>query len=285
MGSRIMTVQHMVNATFTASSEESTLPALNLAVLEFRDQGWRATGCASEYVDIVLDEERSINLVVISNFNFSYDATITIGIGSAPGLSDLHSETLDAWPGIWGYGEPGYGLHGYGGGFDDDEVDANYASGTLIPLYLSAEVIAKYIRVTITDPTNADGYVEAGLILVGGYVESSGETSRLATRPEDPSLVTYADGGQKWREDETPYRTSSFQYNNLGDEAYDVWYSLIRTIGVGVMFFLDGLPDVDLLSLRLSQQMLCHIPQGGINDIETEPPIISAVSLSVREDR
>ena len=127
--------------TPTASSEDANYPATNVADTSL-SKVWRATSCASEYVQVDSGSSITCTVVVVAGHNFSGSAVVVIRagstatiVGSAPSLS----------------------------------ANVTYRSGIMLAYFTSSA--DRYWRLTVEDPNNTDGYVEIGRIFLGTYLQ------------------------------------------------------------------------------------------------------------------
>ena len=129
--------------TPVASSEDANYPSTNVADTSL-SKVWRATSCASEYVQVDSGSSITCTVVVVAGHNFSGSAVVVIRagstatiVGSAPSLS----------------------------------ANVTYRSGIMLAYFTSSA--DRYWRLTVEDPTNPDGYVEIGRIFLGEYIQFS----------------------------------------------------------------------------------------------------------------
>jgi hypothetical protein len=282
---RVLTGTDIDAATLTASSEANGLPVENLQS-DFRKRVWRSTALDGQYVDIDFGETKACNALALVNHNLTASGEITLTAGTSAGDNSLLDVTFDAWEPLFGLGEGGFGLHGWGGFLTAEEIATYLPAGTMRLYYFTDAVTARYWRVAFSDPTNPDGYIEAGRILMDSYQEAIDGIARLGNVPVDPSTVQYSKGGQAWRNRQTPYRTAQAQISAIHEEdIYSLWYALAQEVGVGRSFVADLLAEGDNVGMRLHNQLYCHIPQGGISEIVVTPPAVGSFNLSLRESR
>jgi hypothetical protein len=142
----------MANAAVDAYSTQTTgLEASNVLTDQPKDR-WRTTSDTTQYVDIDFQAAVSVDSVWIGYTNMSDDigAKVRITMGATIGASTYDSGQLDflsPWP-------------GYAGARDEwDRVHRLVDLGT--------PKTYRYMRVTLTDPVNPNGYLEVGRILAG----------------------------------------------------------------------------------------------------------------------
>lgn len=123
------------------SSQDGNFPASNTQNTH-SDVVWRATGDTSE--NIVIDGGSAgaitANSVAIINHNLSSGATIKF---------QMH--TADAW------------------GAPDVDETLTWRSGTIVKFFTSAS--KRWMRISIQDAANTDGYIELGRVFCGTYLQ------------------------------------------------------------------------------------------------------------------
>jgi len=272
-------------ATVSASSAAASLPASYLQN-EQRQKVWRSTSLAGQYIRIDLGAVELVDSLVLINHNLTVSGEVTIKAGTSPGDDSILSETHNAWLPLWGFGDAGFGEHGYGGYPTDAERATYYPAGPFRWLYLTAgQTRARYWEIDFSDAGNADGYIELGRILIGTYQESTRKVGLgMRNRPEDPSKLYYSLGGQVWVDEKTKYRVARVPFKATpGTETWGLWYALFLELGVGRSFAVDLLPDVSNVGMRLHNQFYGHIPEGGIPDIEVPFMDRGNLTLELRE--
>jgi hypothetical protein len=146
--------------TLTITSEESGYEKERLAISQ-PSIGWRSTSAADQVITADLGEDRWIDSFCAVAHNFSGACDITLEVATDTGYSNLVvDETFDGALPLYGLGSGYLGLSGLGG-YDD----ALYHQ-TLRPYFFTGGA-GRYVRITISDNANADGYVEAGRLIVG----------------------------------------------------------------------------------------------------------------------
>lgn len=137
-----MTVKYLTHAanyaaiyTVAASEASSVYPVANIYHPRL-SKVWRSAGGLSN-VDLMVDlgAPREVNIIGLANHNFSAGASIQVAAGTTAGVSDF-STTI------------------------------TYRAGSAYTTLANAQAF-RYWRVRITDPANADGYLEAGYLLLG----------------------------------------------------------------------------------------------------------------------
>lgn len=283
-GSRILLPTFVDAGTVSASSAAASAPASNLQN-KYRGKVWRATGCAAEHVDVNFGQERPINAVALVNHNLSYDAELTIALGSSQGASDVGSGDFPAHMPLFGWNKDGWNEHGWGGFPSTVEEGRLYWTGFLRIIYFEAALSARWLRVAIADPDNEDGYVALGRLLAGSYIGSTCGPSRgMGNRPVDPSTISYSLGGQSSKDEMPPYREAVYEFAHTpGDETFAAWFDFLRQIGTGEPFVGDFLPYISDPDARLNNLLYCELPADSIQPVRIGAGLYGAVSLQIRE--
>lgn len=138
-------------AVVTASSEQGLLTA-ELVQTPRPDQVWRATGCAAEYLKFDFGEEILVEALALVAHNLSDSAMIRLRLANTafdvvadPGFDTI---STSAWPSS---GKP---------------ADLDWQSYFSL-LLADNDADYRYGRLDISDPSNTDGYVQAGRLFVG----------------------------------------------------------------------------------------------------------------------
>lgn len=282
---RFLLTNEFDDASLSATSEATALPVTNLQD-ELRTKVYRASATAATvYID--MGEAMECNVLAVVQHNLDYDGTFCVAGGSSSGASDTYCQSFDAWIPLFGAGEGGAGEHGAGGYLTKDEIGTYFPAGVLRIMYFGANYRARYWSIGLLNAANDDGYVEAGRAVLGYYNASGvGVSGPLVNTPQDPSRITYSRGGQAWRDARTKYRTASYQFQFIAEEdIYTTWFALVQRLGVGVSFVADMYPENGNYSRNLMNQFYGHIPQGGINPIQTQLPAFGFTAMEIRESR
>lgn len=165
------------DAVVTASSVQGSLSADYVQVMD-PAQVWRATGCAAEYLDFAFDGAVAANALVIVGHNLSALATLRLRLAATAAdvtaAPAVDTTALSAWPSS--------GKHG--------ALDWPYEFSLLT---WSNSTAYGFGRLDIEDPTNPDGFVQAGRLFCGpGFVPSANvdNTPRLGLISPDEAART-----------------------------------------------------------------------------------------------
>lgn len=113
-----------------------------------------------------LGEDKAINCLFLYNLNLGYDALIEFTIATDALFSNIvFYEVWSAVDPIYGFGEGPFGLIPFGG-FAEEKINLNY-----FVKYLSEVSIGRHLKISLSDPQNPSGYLQAGRLGVGQYFE------------------------------------------------------------------------------------------------------------------
>jgi hypothetical protein len=188
------------DGTFSSGSWAASLPLTN-----FQDQqptkkarSSDATTASTKF-DIDLGSAKVTALVAMIHHNCSQSATWRVRISNdntfATSLSD--SGWVDVWPDAEVFGALMWGEFNWNGKLDATEA-ADF--GPIGYYYLgSSPVIGRYIRVEVSDTANADGYVEAGRVMVSPIFQPAKNLAYgWSMEFIDDSKKTISRGGQSY---------------------------------------------------------------------------------------
>lgn len=169
-----------------------------------------ATGSASAWFD--LGTTRDVLVAAIPRSNCSASATVRLRGFAAPNTSAAalcDTGVVSYFPDLYPFGSTDWGHPS----IFSLTVDAETA--LLFPqpwVYVfSAAQAARYWLLEIADPSNADGYIELGrVILAPGYQPVVNMLYGAAVRVVDPSEVQRSYGGRVYGERRTKYRMATF---------------------------------------------------------------------------
>ncbi len=124
-----------------------------------RDHRYRSAALESpNTIDVDMLSAREVSAIVLYDHNLTPSATIAIEMDSAA--------TFDS---------------GIGGAPEYSEA-ISYNAEKIVH-YMAAPTTKRYARISITDTTNGDGFIEIGELYIGDYLELSRTYSRMPSRP------------------------------------------------------------------------------------------------------
>jgi hypothetical protein len=277
-GSRILLPTLADGATLYASSAASNCPVTNLQH-RHRTKLWISGTSTTAFVDVDFGasfdaDEHAVNCMAFVNFSFTSQATMTVTAGTSQGAADVVSASVFIpWPTVWGFGEGGFGEHGYGGLMTPEEDDAYFPNGNVRIIYFDQTVSARWWRVAIAD--TATTHISLGRLMLGTYIESTRYVAtNPANSPVDPSSVSNTLGGQSWKDSATKYLQASYAFEDTpNDETFELWYWFLSTVGVASPFVGDMVPEANTELLRGLNLRYWEIPPG-------QPPQITIPRMS-----
>lgn len=158
---RLLPGNHLDDVSLTVTSEESEYPKEYLQVSR-PSWRWRSTSAAEQEITWDNGEELGADMFAIVNSNLTADSELHLELATDAGYSTLVlDETFDGQLPYYGLGEGPLGLIALGG-----YTYPNRYIPILYHIFAAGTVAYRYGRLTITDAGNADGYVEAGRIIV-----------------------------------------------------------------------------------------------------------------------
>lgn len=160
-----------LDATWSASSQVSTLPARHLAT-PVRGEPWRSTGCAGEWVKAQLPQAATVGAVAVVASNLQPNATVLIQGSATDEWSTPFEAPLVPW-------------------------EARHTR-TVWKL-LDAPQSFPWWRFYFEDPTNPTGYIQIGVLAFGPVLDFGEAPEPIAYRRIDPSVVGVTDS-------QTPHR-------------------------------------------------------------------------------
>ncbi len=223
-------------AILSAGTEVPTLPVANLQDRQIV-KPWRTetTEVEKTWVQADFQTTRITGAVSLVRHNFSQGSQWRILLGDNPDFEKPHkydSGWLDVWPNIEEFGTLPWGLFQWGGLLPEEvATEITLSAYHLLP----APQVARYLRVVINDPSNPEGYLQAGRLVAGpAYTPSRAMLYGWSIGFEDPSVVSKSRGGQTWIDVQEKFRVLRFTLGNLTeDEVFsNVFDHLLRRKGV-----------------------------------------------------
>lgn len=234
---RIIYDNAAARATLTASSEaSSSLAAANLKTPS-KGQVWRATS-TSATLTLTWGALETIAGVALPFCNLTAAATIQVkgytNTTDTTPLFDTGAVTACPGPtlGLWGWTNPlGANAFAYGG-------------GTYARCWVPVPGACRKVTITLADPTNPAGYVEAGLLVVGAYwAPQIGADKPAPFTPVDLSTHYRNDAGDLMTDVGTRHRKLDLSLSSLSPaDRNNLWY-VLRGNGMNQPLFVSVFPD------------------------------------------
>jgi len=254
-------------STLTVDSESSTLPKENLQNLQIV-RVFRTGAVTSLQIDVDFGSAKIVDLMAIINHNFTISATIRWRLSNASDFSTslYDSGTVDVWPALEDFGSSPWGIFTWGGKPLQEQADLYTANVFAI---LSSAVVARYMRIEISDSTNTDGYLEAGRLIAGpAYQPTINYANGVEFEFVDESRVTKSRGGQTFVDEVEKFRRLRFELVNLPENEIfgNVFNSLDRIKGI----------SKDVLVIPQPSEPTTWITQNIYGRISSTAPIVNS---------
>ena len=229
--------------SITADDEVATLPIENLQDRQIV-RIWRNTQTTAQ-IDIDFGSARIVNFAALVKHNISQTGTIRWRFSNVADFSTTayDSGVVDAWPIVEEFGTLPWGVFIWGG-YLNPEVAANYTISTFD--ILQTPIQARYFRIDISDPTNADGYIQAGRLLSGpAYEPSINYANGVSFEFVDESRITKSRGGQTFVDEVERFRRMQFELINLPEQEIfgNIFNQVDRLRGVAQDILIIPQPD------------------------------------------
>lgn len=254
-------------STLTVDSEIASLPKENLQNLQIV-RVWRTNSTTTAQIDVDLGSSKIVDLLAIINHNFTVNATIRWRLSAVSDFSTTvyDSGTVDVWPAIEDFGSSPWGVFTWGGKPTQEIADLYTANVFAV---LSDAKIARYIRVDISDSTNAAGYLQAGRLIVGpAYQPTINYANGVEFEFVDQSRVTKSRGGQTFVDEVEKFRRIRFDLINLPEPEIfgNVFNALDRIKGI----------SQDVLVIPKPDEPTTWITQNIYGRISSTAPIVNS---------
>lgn len=232
--------QNLVDdATLAASpAMHYATPVTNLQE-QAREKVARTTGLSTQTLDVTLAEPDTISAAVIYRGNFTSSATWRVKVYDTAAMSALLYDSGDsdlAAPKT--LGDLDWGV---------DPLGASLFDGwgyTFAALWFEP-VIGGFVRITLDDASNPDGYMEASRLFIGPYHEPVGMpvAGSLALTWYDTSKQSRTDGGTLRTEAGVQYRGLDVAGELMSEEARSALSTLLREYGLRGDIYVSVFPD------------------------------------------
>lgn len=111
------------------------------------------------------DSQRDCTALIIGQHNLGVNASIRLQTDGG------HDQTWEAWESIYQFGREVIGT-GYVGGYPSPKEVEALTAGPLRYIYFGTAWWFGSFTLTLSDPDNAGGWIEAGLLFLGPYLEA-----------------------------------------------------------------------------------------------------------------
>lgn len=180
-------------ATLVASTTSGGLAASNL-LTDLKSQVWRATG-ATATLTATWAAGETIACAILPHCNLSPTATIRVQLYDATTLGNLLLDTNILQPGALACPAPAVALEGW----TPAAASSAYAhgGGAYARIWFAPTAGVRRMVITITDPANLQGYLEATRLIAGPYWQSQYGASGASMTTMDDAEITYSGAGDQ----------------------------------------------------------------------------------------
>lgn len=236
-------VNYVDSGTLTVDDEVATLPGTFLQDRQIV-KVWRNTQLTAQ-IDVDFGQGRIVDFVALIKNNISTTGTIRWRFSNVSNFATTvyDSGVVDAWPIVEEFGTLPWGVFSWGG-YLNPTVAAEYTISAFD--ILDSTVQARYLRIDISDPDNADGYIQAGRLLAGpAYRPSINYANGVEFEFVDESRVTKSRGGQTFVDEVERFRRIRFDLINLPENEIfqNVFNQIDRLKGIAGDVFIVPQPD------------------------------------------
>lgn len=266
-------------ATLSGGSWNASLPLNNLKTRELAVVARSANATTgSTQFDIDLGATRSLRALALVNHNLSQAATWKVSLGTSSGGSQVYAGSFQsAWALTFAEGGIEWEANNWWGAGVGDEYTGH---PFIAPFILAASYDARYVRVEISDATNAAGYVQIGRVFVGGgFVPTYNAAYGLQDSWVDLSSTESADNGALFATVRRRQRRTRFElgYTSLDEGA--ILYELARR--QGTVYDVLYLPD--LADYQVAQRYGYLGRLRELQPLEYPYPRARAIAFEVEE--
>lgn len=250
------------DTALSAGSWEATLPLTNL---QNRTLGKVARSTddaeASTKFDIAQTSDLNNRVIALVNHNMGLDATVRIYGATVSNFATTvyDSGAIDVWPVVYLPDDLEWEDNNWWSGQYSEEEREGY-TWTFVHIF-PTNINARYWRVTISDTTNADGYVQIGRVFLGPVWQPDANMAYgVDIGWSTDTQVQKARSGAQYFDERTPQRSVNFAVNNMTlSQALARAFELQRRAGVSkeILYIFD--PDDAVQALR--RQFLGRIRQ------------------------
>lgn len=248
-------------SSISADDEVVALPVENLQDRQIT-KVFRNTQLTAQ-IDVDFGSARLTDFAAIIAHNLTTAATIRWRLSAVSDFATTvyDSGTINAWEPTEGFGASPWGVFNWGGLPSADDISLYTASTFTV---LDNPVLARYLRVDLSDSANGDGYLQAGRLMSGqSYQPTVNYANGVQFQFVDESRVTKSRGGQTFIDTVQKYRTITFDLNHLPqDEAFgSIFNNLDRLKGISGDVLV--IPQPDEPSTYLTQNIYGRISAIG----------------------
>lgn len=200
--------------SITADSEVASLPITNVQDRQLV-KVYRSDGATTVQIDVDFGQGRLVDFMALIRHNMTQTSSYRVRLANISDFSTTvyDSGTQDAWPVVEEFGTLPWGVFNWGG-FLNPTVAAEYTVSTFD--VLASPVVARYLRIDLTDNDSSDGYIEIGRLICGPtYRPSNNYAFGSEFEFVDESRVVKSRGGQTFIDEVERFRRIQFTLINI----------------------------------------------------------------------
>lgn len=226
---------HADEAAFSGGAWTAELPAANLADRQpSRVARTLTADPGATRADLDFGSARPVRFVALVRHNLTQAGRWRLRLAADPGFSEsIHDSGWAAiWPAVTPFGVGVWGEFHWGGRLSAEEA-ATYGIAAIH--VLPVPVIARYLRLELSDPDHPDGYLQAGRLVAGpAWQPRVNLQYGWSIEQVDESRTVRSRGGQSYVDVQPKFRRLRFAFDYLErDEVFGQAYEIERLKGVG----------------------------------------------------
>lgn len=236
---RIITSNVGDSGTITASpAAVATLPAINLQNAT-RAPLWRSTSVADQTLNLTWSSVQLLSAVALLRHNLTSAATWRIQVFSdAAWTTVVYDSGAVAAYTPKSLGEIAWGLDALG-------ASVFTAWSYFFSAMYFTPVAGQSMSITLSDPTNPAGYMQASRLFAGAYFEPTFNADYgLSLTWKEDTVLTRTDGGTLRSDPKEPYRNMKFDLSMLQNGEDRKLVEIIRSSGKRKDIFISIFPGV-----------------------------------------
>lgn len=216
---------------------------------------WRSADTSVQTLSGSFTKPRPVDSFALWKHNLAASATLQLRLLNGSG-AELYSVTWDALSPTYGWGEQPWDV-GQWGGFSDEGFTAPYTIKTIGQVY-----VPESWELIITDTSNADGYIQAGKLMLGDnwQPDDNFEWEAVVGWSDPTQLEEYEDGSIGAVDELDPYREGELRWSWLDSISARGFNEITRRIGRKSVVLVNPYPDDDS-TLAREQRVLVRLGQ------------------------
>lgn len=251
--------QNLVSlATLTSSTTE--VLELNNVKDDTKSNIWRNDAKTSETITAVFSSAVPVSMLSFVYCNFTAESTMQVKMYDTNGTNLLHDTTaVQCVPPIdfdtvdWGEDSNGINAFSYGG-------------GTYSTIWLPNHFVDK-LEITISDSTNSNSYLEAGILVIGRYWSPDTNASYSAEINNlDLSKKIKNEAGDIIIDRGPRGKTMTFSLEHLNVNNRIKVMNMIKNNGKSTPLFMNLYPEIDDTILEQESQIYGFLSNGAMNN-------------------